>query len=185
MTMRDGWARRLDVRLAEVERHRGEVLPGERAAAIADAVAEAGRGGRERVARHLGVSVGAVDQAQRRARDGGLAPARSLPADTLARVLALELSGVRPLPRAWWKVLVWVVRSVALDVVWLEQPGELLAQEVEDLDPADLDRGSVDTVGLAAACRSWTRVQALAVLDRCARADLDALPATDPEAGSV
>ena len=61
-------------------------------------------------------------------------------------------------------MLRWVVRSTVVDDVWMEQPGELLAQEVEDIDPDELLAG-VEQAALAQSCRSWSRIQALAVLD--------------------
>lgn len=127
-----------------------------------------GRGGRQRVAELLGISVGEVDKALARAR--GLDRPSTLPSseEILTRLYALELAELPPLPQAHWQVLRHVVRSTALDVTWLEQPGELLAQEVEDVDPDDLPE-NVEQAVLAATCRSWTRIQALAVLDALAR----------------
>lgn len=176
--MTTAWQHVLDRELAEVERIRADVLPARRAAAIAAAVRAARRGGRATVAAHLGVSVGAVDQAVKRARDDAPDPRAALPDDTLSRMLALELAGIRPLPASWWDALAYLVRATVIDAMWLEQPGELLAQEVEDADlPVD-----IDAAALATECRAWTRPQGVAVVDRCLRGDRDSLPvpADDP-----
>lgn len=170
------WQHRLDRELAEVDRIKTAVVPARRAAAVAAAVEAAGRGGRAAVADHLGVSIGAVDQAIKRARiDAPDRRGAHLPDDTLTRVLALELAGIAPLPSPAWDTLAYLVRGTVVDELWLEQPGELLAQEVEDADLPD----GLDGAGLAAACREWTRIQGVAVLDCCLRGARDALPTVD------
>uniref|UniRef100_UPI003F494350 hypothetical protein n=1 Tax=Amycolatopsis sp. CA-096443 TaxID=3239919 RepID=UPI003F494350 len=167
------WQHVLDRELANVERLRSVVVPDLRAAAIAAAVATAGRRGRAAVAAHMNVSVGTVDQAVKRARAAAPDPCGALlPEDAWSRVLALELAGVGPLSPREWDALAYLARGTVVDEMWLEQPGELLAQEVEDADlPAE-----VDTAALAAACRAWTRIQGVAVLDCCLRGARDKLP---------
>ncbi|MFH9953727.1 hypothetical protein ACH4OX_05835 [Streptomyces roseolus] len=65
-----------------------------------------------------------------------------------------------------------IVRGWFVDVSWLKGPGVLLAGEIEGLDE---EYDGADT--LAAACRSWTRNQALvAVIDAILRDDTAALP---------
>jgi len=145
----------------------------EKARVIAEEVARRGRGGARQVAEELGVSEKTVWQAVARARNAPSSPARTLPADTLERLLAAELASLPPLPHVQWGVLAWLVRQTVIDVSWIEEPGLLLAGEVED---ADLDDDGFDRAALARACRSWSRVQALAVIDACQRNDLTGLP---------
>ncbi|WP_410646544.1 hypothetical protein [Amycolatopsis sp. cmx-4-54] len=166
------WQQVLDRELAEIDRTRFEVIPARRAAAITTAVRAVGRGGRAAVAAHLGISVGAVDQAIKNAREDMPDSRFALPEDTLSRVLALEIAGVPPLAPGEWDAVAYLVRGTVIDAVWLEQPGELLAQEIED---ADLP-GLADPATLATACRSWTRIQGVAVLDCCLRGRLEILP---------
>ncbi|MEU7031406.1 hypothetical protein AB0A60_32520 [Streptomyces sp. NPDC046275] len=145
----------------------------DRAIAIADEVARRGRGGANELADELGVSKAAISQAVARARTAGV-PHRALPFDTLDRLLAAELRELPPLPAAHWQALAWIVRATVIDVTWIEQPGLLLAQEVEDLDD-ELDGAQQ----LIKACRSWSRVQALAVIDACLTGNLSELPEKD------
>lgn len=149
----------------------------DRARWIAKGVEEHGRGGRQHAADALGITVGQVDKALARAR--GLDRPSFLPSadELLERLYALELAGVDPLPSPCWQVLRYVVRSTGVDVTWLHNPGDLLAQEVEDIDPDELPAG-VEQALLAQACRSWTRTQALAVMDAMSR-DADVLPRSD------
>lgn len=135
----------------------------ERALWIAKGVREYGHKGRQRAAEELGVSLGNIDQALARAR--GLDRPTLLPApdELLERLYALELADLPPLPDAHWQVLRHVMHSTAVDVTWLHNPGDLLAQEVEAVDPDDA--AGVDLADLARTCRGWARLQALAVLD--------------------
>lgn len=103
-------------------------------------------------------------------------PARTLPADWPERLLAVELAAIVPLPARLWQALAHLVRSTFIDAMWIEQPGELLASEVEECDGI----GETDRAEIAAAARFWSRAQALAVIDACQRHDLDALP-TQPQ----
>lgn len=137
----------------------------DRARWIAKGVEEYGRGGRQKAADALGITVGQVDKALARAR--GLERLSLLPPadEVLERLYALELADLPPLSESTWAALRVVVCSTAVDVTWLEQPGELLAQEVEDCAPDELPE-RVEQAALAQTCRSWTRIQALAVLDR-------------------
>lgn len=144
----------------------------DKARAIADEVARRGRGGAKTVADELGVSEKTVSQAVARARNADV-PHRALPHDTFEQLLAVELPGVPPRPAADWRVLAHIVRGTVIDATWLHGPGPLLADEVEDLDD---DYGNA--AALAVACRSFTRVQALAVIDSILRGDLAALPTT-------
>jgi len=162
------WLREAETAKARGEEARSRAAD-ERALWIAKGVAELGHRGRQQAAAMLGVSVGNIDQALARARGLGRGLGRTSlmpPADeVLERLYALELAEMEPLPEPYWQVLRYIVRSTAVDVTWLEQPGELLAQEVEDLDPDELPEG-VEQAVLAQRCRSWTRMQALAVLDK-------------------
>ncbi|GIH70360.1 hypothetical protein [Sphaerimonospora thailandensis] len=176
------------LREAEAAKARGEQArtraADDRARWIAKGVEEYGRGGRTRAAELLGISVGEVDKALARAR--GLARPTMLP-DTdelLERLYALELATLPPLPATGWQVLAHIVRGTIVDVTWLCDPGELLAQEVDDLDPGEIPAG-VDGVALAGACRAWSRTQALAVIDALAVGDLARLPAVNSPAGSA
>ncbi|MFD4392612.1 hypothetical protein [Streptomyces sp. NPDC058495] len=145
----------------------------DKARAIADEAARRGPGGPKAIADELGVSKKTISQAISRARNAG-DPHRGLPYDTLDRLLAAELRDVPPLPAVHWQALAYIVRGTFIDPTWIEDPGPLLAGEVEDLDD-DYD----DAPALAAACRTWTRVQALAVIDALLRDDVAALPTTE------
>lgn len=144
----------------------------DKARAISEEVARRGRGGARQVAQELGVSEKTISQAIARARNAPSSSARTLPSDTLERLLAAELETLPPLSALQWKAVAWIVRGTVIDVLWIEQPGELLAQEVED---AELD-GDLQAAALAEACRGLSRAQALAVIDACQRDDLAALP---------
>jgi cob(I)alamin adenosyltransferase len=157
------WLREANAAKARGEEARSRAAD-ERALWIAKGVAELGHRGRQQAAAMLGVSVGNIDQALARARGLGRTSLMPPADEVLERLYALELAEMEPLPEPYWQVLRYIVRSTAVDVTWLEQPGELLAQEVEDLDPDELPEG-VEQAVLAQRCRSWTRMQALAVLD--------------------
>ncbi|MCQ1582448.1 hypothetical protein [Streptomyces parvus] len=86
--------------------------------------------------------------------------------------MAAERETLPPLSGLQWEALAWLVRGTFIDVLWIEQPGELLAQEVED---AELDE-NLEPARLAEACRSFSRVQALAVIDACQCGNVVALP---------
>ncbi|MFF6794346.1 hypothetical protein ACFY9C_35350 [Streptomyces filamentosus] len=158
-----------------IERANREVVAAADAKALVlDAEAtRRGRGGAAEVAAELGVSKAAVSLAQKRARSAG-EPHRGLPYDTLQRLFAAELRGLPARPAGDWELLAWMLRSTVVAVTWLEEPGALLAGEVEDLDD-EYDGAAA----LAAACRSWSRVQALAVIDALLSGDLGALPVTE------
>lgn len=136
----------------------------DRARWIAKGVEEYGRGGRQKAADALGITVGQVDKALARARSvdrpSYLPPAE----DLLERLFALEMAELEPLPDVHRQVLRSIARSAPVDVTWLHNPGDLLAQEVEDIDPDELPLG-VEQASLAQTCRSWNRLQALAALD--------------------
>lgn len=139
----------------------------DRARWIAKGVEEYGRGGRQKAADVLGITVGQVDKALARAR-GLDRPSMLPPADELLeRLYALELADLEPIPDAHWQVLRYLARTTPVDVTWLHNPGDLLAQEVEDIDPDELPPG-VEQAVLAQTCRSWSRTQALAVLNTAA-----------------
>ncbi|MHA4818765.1 hypothetical protein ACXZ65_30960 [Streptomyces aculeolatus] len=148
----------------------------DKARAIADEAVRRGRGGARELAAELGVSEKTISQAIARAKRAA-SPSRTLPSDTLERLLAAELEALPPLPAPQWEVLAWLVRGTIIDIFWIEQPGQLLADDVED---AELDE-DLAPGALAEACRGWTRTQALAVIDACQRDDLDALPTTAEE----
>jgi hypothetical protein len=150
-------------------------LSDERAHAIADGVAGFGRGGREYAAGLLGVTVGQIDIALKRARTAS-AP-RGLPYDLLDRLYALELAELPPLPAHLWHGLAQILAGTFVDATWIEQPGQMLALDIEDSAGEELEEAEAKR--LADAARSWTRVQALAVIDAIGRHDLDALPAKE------
>lgn len=154
------WLREAEAAKARGEQARSRAAD-ERALWIAKGVEEHGRGGRKHAAEALGITIGEVDKALARAR--GLNRPTGLPDadELLARLYTLEMP---PLTNAERRVLEYIARSTPLDVSWLEQPGELLAQEVEDIDPDELPPG-VEQAVLVEKCRSWARIQALAVLD--------------------
>ncbi|MFB7359600.1 hypothetical protein [Streptomyces gardneri] len=143
----------------------------DRARAIADEVARRGRGGARVVADELGVSEKTISQAVARARNAS-DPHRTLPYDTLDRLLAAELRDLAPLPAAHWQLLAWIVNSTVIDATWIEEPGRLLSYEIEDLEEGQVS----DVKALTAACKMWSRTQALAVIDAILRDDIAALP---------
>jgi hypothetical protein len=155
-----------DLRQAQAE------LADERARIIAQAVADHGRGGRDWAAAQLGVTVIQVDTAIKRARTS--TRPTGLPHDLLDRLYALELAEVSPLPAHLWHSLAQILMGTLVDVTWIEQPGRLVALDVEDSAGEEVDEA--DAKRLADAARSWTRIQALAVIDAVGRQDLDALP---------
>ncbi|MFB7211096.1 hypothetical protein [Streptomyces sp. NPDC056255] len=146
----------------------------DKARAIAEEAARRGRGGARELARELGVTEKTVSQAITRARNAP-SPGRTLPGDTLERLLAAELQTVPPLTTVQWTFLAWLVSGTVIDVSWIEQPGQYLSYEVEDAEPAE----DVDPKALAEACRGWSRAQALAVIDACQRDDIASLPVKD------
>ncbi|MFE3557339.1 hypothetical protein ACFXKW_21090 [Streptomyces sp. NPDC059193] len=148
-----------------------EEIADRRALAIARGVAESGRGGREAVAAQLGTRVGAVDKALSRAR--GAAQPGYLPFDLLDRLLSMELNEITPLTASQWRAVHWLVRATVVDVTWLDDPASLLAAQVEE---AELE--GVDTAGMGKVIRSWSRVQAIAVLETLRQNDsAEVLPA--------
>ncbi|WP_127452818.1 hypothetical protein [Streptomyces sp. B29(2018)] len=145
----------------------------ERALAIDEEVERRGRGGAKSLAAELGVSEQAISQARTRARRA-TAPRRQLPADTLERLLAAELTTVPPLPSAEWQRLADLVQGLFLDATWIEgQLGPLLADSTEKAAQNDFDARP-----LADLLRSLSRAQALAVIDVCQSDNLAALPTT-------
>jgi hypothetical protein len=144
----------------------------ERAAVIAQAVADYGRGGRDVIARQLGVTVVQVDTAIKRARTRPRAT--GLPHDLLDRLYALELADMPTLPEHLWRSLAQILTGTLVDVTWIEQPGQFLVLEIEDSIGEEVDEA--DAQQLADAARSWSRTQALAVIDAISRRDLDGLP---------
>ncbi|MGW8985161.1 hypothetical protein ACWGQ9_21150 [Streptomyces parvus] len=145
----------------------------DKARAIADEAARRGRGGPRQLADELGVSEKTISQAIARARNAPSSSGRTLPPDTLERLLAAEVEALPPLRELQWEALAWIVRSTFIDVLWIEQPGELLAQEVEDAENIITIK---EPALLAETCRSFSRVQALAVIDACQRGDVATLP---------
>ena len=147
-------------------------LADERAHIIAKAVAGYGRGGRDIAAEKLGVKVLAIDTAIKRARNAP--PPSGLPYDILDRLYALELAELPPLPARLWQGLAQIMAGTLVDFTWVEQPSRIIAQDVAECAGEELDED--DAKQLADAARSWTRIQALAVLDAVLRRDLDVLP---------
>jgi hypothetical protein len=172
--------RALDARAEALREGQADVAD-DRARIIYKAVRDYGRGGRDKAAGRLGASVRAIDEAIKRARTAS-APA-GLPYDLLERLYALELAELPPLPARLWQALAQILAGTFVDAAWVEQPGELIAQEVEDSDfPSDLgEEDEHETAALAETARSWTRIQALAVLDAITRRDLQTLPSTGEE----
>lgn len=148
------------------------VAANERARIITAEVERRGRGGRQSVADDLGKKVLVVDEAIKRARTAP--PATGLPHDLLDRLYALELTDLQPLPERLWQAVAQVLAGTFVDASWIEQPGHILSGEIEDAAGDTVDED--DAKRLAEAARSWTRVQALAVIDAIRRQDFDALP---------
>ncbi|MBK3583191.1 hypothetical protein JHN49_05465 [Streptomyces sp. MBT57] len=169
--------RRLAAANARIQHGNDERAAGadDKARAIADEAARRGRGGPRQLAEKLGVSEKTISQAIARARTAPSSSARALPADTLERLLAAERETLPPLSGLQWEALAWLVRGTIIDVLWIDQPGELLAREVEG---AELDE-NVEPALLTEACRSFSRVQALAVIDACQSGNVAALPVKD------
>ncbi|MER6830927.1 hypothetical protein ABT352_33375 [Streptosporangium sp. NPDC000563] len=180
------WRAQLAAADARQARARAEMSAGadDRARALAAGVdyhqelLGGGRGTRRtavaQVAAELNLSVKSVDTALAKVNAG--LPARSgLPGDLWEQVAAAELSDLPPLTRAQWEVLGHLVRGIALDAAWIDAPGELLAQEIEDVDTDVLP----DSAVLAQACRSWSRTAALAVLEALTRGEQAALPTVE------
>ncbi|MFF5893820.1 hypothetical protein ACFY72_34390 [Streptomyces globisporus] len=172
--MSSAFHRLLDAANARIEHGNDERAAGadDKARAIYDEAVRRGRGGPRQLAEELGVSEKTISQAIARARNAPSTSGRTLPPDTLERLLAAERETLPPLAALQWEALAWLVRGTIVDVVWIEQPGEILAQEVED---AELDE-MVEPALLAEACRSFSRVQALAVIDACQCGNVAALP---------
>jgi len=160
-----------DQRAEKLRQAQGPIAD-ERARIIAQAVADYGRGGRDWAAGHLGVTVAQVDTAIKRARTSPRPT--GLPHDLLDRLYALELADLPPLPAHLWQSLAQILMGTFVDATWIEQPGQLLAMEVEDSAGEEVDEA--DAQQLADAARSWSRTQALAVIDAISRRDLDGLP---------
>ncbi|MFJ9574770.1 hypothetical protein ACIRQF_00060 [Streptomyces sp. NPDC101191] len=158
---------------ARIEHARTEqsLAADDRARAIAAEVARRGRGGGAAVAGELGLTEKSVSQAVARARSAG-DPHRPLPRDTLDRLFAAEVRDLPPLRLIHWFTIQYIVRGTVVDITWIEQPGTLLACKVEEMDPIHVP----DHAQLVTACRSWTRAQALAVVDVCLTGNVDALP---------
>ncbi|WP_156056577.1 hypothetical protein [Streptosporangium roseum] len=171
------------LREAEAAKARGEdarsSAADDRAHWIAKGVEEYGRGGRKRAAEELGISVGEVDKALARARGLTRPTTMPEPEEVLQRLYALELADLEPLPAEHWQVLRHLVRSTALDATWLHSPGELLAQEVEDLEPDELPADVRQA--LAQTCRTWSRAAALAAIDALTRGDQAAIPTAEQQ----
>lgn len=148
----------------------------ERARVIAEEVAARGQGGAASVARELGVSPATISQAVARASTSP--PALGLPYDTLELLFAAERQELPPLRRWHWQILEHLIRGMLVDRAHIESDtGELIAEEV-----TDSDLGTVaDREIVAAACRKWTRTQALAVVDACHQGLVDDLPTLNTE----
>jgi hypothetical protein len=188
--MTTDWKTRLAADLAaadaRIERGRDEMAAGgdERARAITAAVVarqqELGgeRGSKRKavadVAAALDTTLKSIDVALAKVNAG--LPARpGLPWPVWDRLAAAELAGIAPLPPLYWQVLAHLVRGIAFDEAWADAPGELLAQEVEDVDPDELPAGVEQTL-LAQACRSWSRAAGLAVLEALTNGERTMLP---------
>lgn len=160
-----------DLRADELRQAQAPIAD-ERARIIAAEVAKHGRGGRDWAAAQLGVTVAQVDTAIKRARTRPRPT--GLPYDLLERLYALELADMPPLPAHLWHALAQILAGTFVDATWVEQPGRFLADEAEDSAGEELGQDAAKQ--LAATARSWTRIQALAVIDAIGRRDLDALP---------
>lgn len=158
---------------ARIEHGNREIAAGadDKARAIDEECERRGHGGGREVAAELDVSETVISQARKRARRAQ-DPVRSLPWDTLERLLAAEVATLPPLPAAHWRALAFIVRGTIIDVSWFEQPGELLAGEVEDSDHLE----EPELAALAETCRALSPGQSLAVIDACQRDDIAALP---------
>ncbi|MEU8379794.1 hypothetical protein [Streptosporangium sp. NPDC048865] len=180
------WRAQLAAADARIEHGRAEMAAGgdDRARAIAAGVTQhhrdnfGGRRGTKRlavaaVAEELLTSVKTVDTALAKV-NAGLPSRPGLPWPVWERLAAAELADLAPLPAAHWDVLAHLMDSAFIDEAWIDAPGELLAQEVEDLDT---DEVAADVrQALIQACRSWRRAQGLAVLEALARGEQATLP---------
>lgn len=169
------WLKAVKAAEARIERGRHIMTTGgdDRARAIAAAVEQLGghTWAIMSVAGILGAKPNQVYVARRRAHS---APApQHLPDDLLGQLYALELAEMPPLPARLWQALAQILAGTLVDITWIEQPGRFIACEVEDSIGEEVDEA--DAKRLADAARSWTRIQALAVLDAIGRRDFDAL----------
>ncbi|MFE9137973.1 hypothetical protein [Streptomyces sp. NPDC007355] len=89
--------------------------------------------------------------------------------------LAAELRDLPPLPAVHWQTLARIVNGTVIDTTWIEQPGQLLSYEIEDFEEGHIP----DSGALIAACRSWSRAQAVAVIDAILRDETALLPVED------
>ncbi len=93
-------------------------------------------------------------------------------ADACARYFALLAAELRALTLTCGEAgaICDVLNSVMLDDIWFTQAPVLLAAELEDAAPDGLAaKWDIDLEALAATVRSWTRAQALAVIDAAER----------------
>lgn len=90
-----------------------------------------------------------------------------LPPELLDRALVAEADEMPGLPDEERVALRFLLSTIVFDAAWAEQPGELLAGEAEDAAGEDLPEETARV--LAAAARSWTRFQTLAVIHAASR----------------
>jgi hypothetical protein len=104
------------------------------------------------------------------------------PVEVLERLYVLELAEVAPLPARLWQVLAQILFGTPIDISWIEEPGVLIAGEIDNAnDDGSGGLAEGDAALLSAAARTWSRIQALAILHSLARKNLDSLPtAADP-----
>jgi hypothetical protein len=111
---------------------------------------------------------------------------RPRPVEVLARLYVLELAEVAPLPARLWQALAEILLATPIDISWIEEPGVLIAGEIDGTnDDGAGGLAEEDAALLGAAARTWSRVQALAILDCLAGKNLDSLPTAAADAASV
>ncbi|MDI2127605.1 hypothetical protein [Yinghuangia seranimata] len=100
-----------------------------------------------------------------------------LAGDLADRLFALELAELPAQDPAVWQGLAALLSGVYFDAGWIAEPGRLIAAEAADAaGHGELDPAAATAIARAAA--SWTRVQALAVIDAFRARNLEALPTT-------
>lgn len=93
--------------------------------------------------------------------------------EILSRLYARELAALPPQLGHVWRALHAAFAEARVDRSWVDDPGEAMARAVEAVRPWTAD---CDQAALAALCRSWSRVQALAVADALTLGLIEHLP---------
>lgn len=147
----------------------------DRARIIAEEATRRGPGGSAAVAAELDVSRKTVSQALTRAKKAP-SPQQGLPGDVLQRLLSSERAELAALPARHWQLLECLISGLWLAPSCIDSgPGGWLAEKLEACDLAT----ETDREAVAAACRTWSRVQTLAVVDACHQGLINELPTCD------